>query len=256
MRLYASTSTVTLVTTMLGWPCAAHSQTPPNEPPPRLEATAQAAFLATTGNASTSTLGLGGEIIARPAPWMYRAKFAFAETSDHDELKARSTVALLRADRILAPRLSVFGQYDYLRDIFAAIEDRQTVQGGLAFRVVDTAPHRLVLDAGVGYEHEGRLNAADSNSAVAESGLAYRWAISPTSELVEEFRASLPFAYTARWKIDQSIALTAAINNLFSLKVSNTVRFVNEPVPGFESTDTISTVALVMKLRRPPAPSP
>jgi len=227
---------------------------PPNEPPPRIEANAQAAFLTTTGNSETSTLGLGGELIARPLPWIYRTKVNFAQSSDHDELKARSTVALLRADRLLSPRLSTYGQYDYLRDIFSGIEDRQTVQGGLAYLLVNAAPHRLTVDGGIGYQHEGRLNADSTNSVIAQSGVMYRWQLSGTSELVEEFRATLPFANTDQWKLDQSVALTAAINSIFSIKVSNIIRFVNEPVPGFESTDTISTVALVMKFRRPQAP--
>jgi putative salt-induced outer membrane protein YdiY len=34
---------------------------------------------------------------------------------------------------------------------------------------------------------------------------------------------------------------------IFSLKVSNTIRYVNQPVPGFQTTDTITAVALVAK---------
>jgi putative salt-induced outer membrane protein YdiY len=45
--------------------------------------------------------------------------------------------------------------------------------------------------------------------------------------------------------------LTAAIASAFSLKVSNIVRYANEPVPGFESTDTITSVALVWTIKRP-----
>jgi putative salt-induced outer membrane protein YdiY len=41
------------------------------------------------------------------------------------------------------------------------------------------------------------------------------------------------------------IALTARIVSVFSLKVSNQLRFVDEPVPGFERTDSITSAALV-----------
>ncbi|HMF97733.1 MAG TPA: DUF481 domain-containing protein [Vicinamibacterales bacterium] len=238
---------------LLAFAAGAQAQPPgaPDEQPPRVEATAQAAFLATTGNSSTETLGFGGELIFRPAPWVFLGKAALAQNSDRDELKARSLTALFRADRVLSPRLSAFSQYDYLHDIFAGIEDRHTIQGGLAYLAVDHPQHRLRLDGGVGFQHEGRLNAENSNSAIAQGGLNYRWKITSTSELVEELRASLPFANTDQWKLDQSVALTAAINSIFSLKVSNVVRFVNAPVPGFESTDTTTTVALVMKFTRP-----
>jgi putative salt-induced outer membrane protein len=231
---------------------SAHAQTPaPPEPPPRLEASAQLALLATTGNASARSFGASGELISRPDPWMYTAKAAFAQTSDHDELKARSVTALGRTDRILSSQWSVFGQYDYLRDVFAGVQDRQTIQGGVSYLAINAAGHRLRLDGGLGYQHEGRLDAPDTDSAVFQGGPNYRWAISKTSEIVEELKFTLPFSNSAQWKMDQSVSLTAAINSILSVKFTNVVRFANQPVPGFESTDTITTFALVMKYRRP-----
>jgi hypothetical protein len=38
------------------------------------------------------------------------------------------------------------------------------------------------------------------------------------------------------------------------LKGSNVVRYVHEPVPGFEPTDTITTVALVRSFTQPARP--
>ena len=49
------------------------------------------------------------------------------------------------------------------------------------------------------------------------------------------------------WRLDNTLALVAKINTIFSLKVSNVVRYVNAPVEGFETTDTITSVALVAK---------
>jgi putative salt-induced outer membrane protein YdiY len=37
------------------------------------------------------------------------------------------------------------------------------------------------------------------------------------------------------------------VTTLFSLKVSNAVRYVNAPAEGFETTDTITSIALVAK---------
>jgi putative salt-induced outer membrane protein YdiY len=42
-------------------------------------------------------------------------------------------------------------------------------------------------------------------------------------------------------------AITARLTQLFSLKVSNTVRYSHAPVPGFKHTDTNTSVALVAK---------
>src|SRR5262245_57008156 len=90
-------------------------QTPaaPPEPPPRLEASAQFTFLDTSGNASTQSIGGGGDFIWRPTPWTYNGKLIFAQSEAEDELTARSIAGLFRAGRALNPKLAVYGQYDY-----------------------------------------------------------------------------------------------------------------------------------------------
>jgi putative salt-induced outer membrane protein len=223
----------------------------PPEPPPRLETTAQFGLLATTGNSSTQSLALGGEFAYRPGLWIHSGKIAFAQNEDEGTLKARSLAGNYRASRTLNPRLSAYGQYGYLRDIFAGIEHRHTVEGGLSYLAVDRAPHRLRLDGALGYEREIRRDAEDEGSAVAIGGLAYRWKFSETSEFNEEARVIAPLADLDGWKLEQVASLTAALTSILALRVANTIRYSHEPVPGFESTDTITSVALVMKFSRP-----
>ena len=58
---------------------------PPAEPPPpRVETSAQLTFLDTRGNATSQSLGAGGDVVWRPAPWTLTAKAAFA----HDFISA------------------------------------------------------------------------------------------------------------------------------------------------------------------------
>jgi putative salt-induced outer membrane protein len=233
-------------------PVHAIAQQPaPPEPPPRLEASAQLAFLSTTGNSSSQALGLGADVVWRPMPWVVKAKAAFAQTETEDVLSARSTVAGFRADRFVSARTSFFGQYDYLRDQFAGVEQRHTIAGGIAYRLIDNAVHRLSIDGGAGYEHEGRTIGESTNFAIATGGVAYRWEISATSRFAEDLRYVQGFDPIENWKLDQSAALTVSIASAFSLKLSNVVRFANLPVPGAESTDTITSVALVWAIKRP-----
>jgi hypothetical protein len=49
------------------FPRLALAQTPA-PPPPAREGSAEFAFVGTTGNSSTQTIGLGGELIYRPSP--------------------------------------------------------------------------------------------------------------------------------------------------------------------------------------------
>ena len=235
------------------WPASAAfaQQPPPAEPPPRLEGTAQAALLATTGNASAQSLGFGGSLVWRPMPWVLKAKAAFAQAETDDELSARSTVAGIRGDWFMTTRTSLFAQYDFLRDVFAGVSHRSTVAGGLAYLLAEGPPHRLTIDGALGFEHESRVEEESKNVAIATGGVAYDWEISATSRIAEQLRYVQGLDSIDNWKLDQSIALTAAITSVLALKIANLVRYAHEPVPGFESTDTTTSVALVWTIKRP-----
>ena len=243
---------LTLVVVILAHAHSASAQTPapPAEPPPRLEAAAQVTFVATRGNASAQTLGAGGDMVWRPDPWTYTAKALFAQAETDDELTARSLAALFRASRALNERLSVYGQYDFLRDLFAGVEQRHVIEGGLSYLVRDVRPHRLLFDVGLGYLNEQRPD-DHFDSATLSLGAAYRFNISTTSEFTYEPRFLLPFADAGAWKFGQNAALTVALNTILSLKVAHTLRYSAEPPAGFETTDTIMAVSLVAKVRRP-----
>jgi putative salt-induced outer membrane protein len=224
---------------------------PPAEPPPRLEASAQFTFLDTRGNASTQSVGAGGEVIWRPDPWTYAGKFTFAQNESEDVLTARSTAGLFRVSRALNERLSVYGQYDFLRDVFAGVEHRHVIEGGLSYLAVNTERHRLQLDAGIGYLYEARPLGEHFDSVTLSLGAPYRFAISKTSEFTYRPRFLLPFTDAGAWKFDQEAALAAALNTILSLKVSHTLRYSAEPPAGFEKTDTIMAISLVAKVKRP-----
>jgi putative salt-induced outer membrane protein len=230
-------------------PAFAQAPAAPPEPPPRLEASGQFSFLDTRGNSSAQSLGAGGDLAWRPDPMTYTAKAIFAQAEDDGELSARSFAGLFRASRALNERLAVYGQYDFLRDVFAGVEQRHIVEGGVSYLAVNRPPHRLRLDAGLGYLHEDRPD-EDLDSATLSLGAAYKLALSATSDLTYQPRYLLPFADTDAWKFDQDIALTAAMTSILSLKVAHTLRYSADPPEGFESTDRILTISIVAKVRR------
>ena len=232
-------------------PALAQTAAPPPEPPPRLEASAQFAFLDTRGNAETQSFGAGGEVVWRPDPWTYSAKAIFAQTKSEGELDARSFAGLFRASRALNERLSVYGQYDFLRDVFAGVEQRHVVEGGLSYLLLNEEPHLLRFDAGLGYLYEERPLDEHFDSATLSLGALYRYAFSTTSEFRYEPRFLFTLADAEAWKFDQTAALAVAINTFLSLKVSHTIRYSADPPEGFDTTDTIMAVSLVAKVKRP-----
>jgi putative salt-induced outer membrane protein len=230
------------------WGPLARAQAPaPPPPPPEREGSAEFAYVGTTGNSSTQTIGLGGEYIVRPAPWEGRFKVAYVRNEAEDELKAQSLVLVARAQRQIQPRLSAYGQYGYQRDRFAGILDRNAVEAGLAYSLINQDMQKLIVDGGIGYANEQRLVAPNLSTATLGAGGIYTWKLSNTSEVSEDGHFVFSLSDGSDWRYANAAAVTAKLTTLLSLKLSNTVRYVNLPVFAFKSTDVITSVALVAK---------
>jgi putative salt-induced outer membrane protein len=223
------------------------AQQPPPPPPPPREGSAEASFVGTSGNASTSALGIAGEYTVREAPWVFTSKAAYVRNESEGVLNAQSFLATFRATRALTDRLSVFGQYGYLRDIFAGVEHRNVIDGGIQYALIRPNPHQLDVEAGIGYANEQRVAGEDLSAAHGFAGALYKLRISETAEFSDEFRFVESFADAGDWRVANTASVTAKLTTVFSLKVSNVVRYVHEPVVGFETTDTLTSIALVAK---------
>jgi putative salt-induced outer membrane protein len=226
---------------------APQAPAPPPPPPPRTEGSGEVAFVNTAGNAESTSLGLRGEFIYRPDPWVLKMRGAFVRLESEDELEAQSFTWLFRAERPIKPRLSLYAQHDYLRDLFAGIEHKNVVSGGVSYKAIETERQSLILDGGLGVSSEQRVIGDDETTAVLLGGLGYKLKISATTDLTEDVRYEQSLSDGDAWRLDNAVAIVATITSIFSLKVSNVIRYANEPVDGFESTDTITSVALVAK---------
>ncbi len=226
-------------------PAPATASTPP--PPPVREGSAEFAFVGTSGNSSTDTIGVGGELIYRPAPWETKLKIAYVRNEAEDVVKAQSFLAVFRAQRAIRPRLSSYGQYGYQRDRFAGILNRHAVEAGVAYSLLAQPRQMLVVDGGLGYANEHRVLGPNLSTATAGGGFVYTLKFSKTSEFSEDGHAVSSFARAEDWRYVNTLALTAKMTTLLSLKVSNTIRYLHAPTPTFKTTDTMTSVALVAK---------
>ena len=99
----------------------------------------------------------------------------------------------------------------------------------------------------MGYANERRVIGDTLSNAVFTAGAGYKLKLSSTAELSDDARAIVSLEDGDEWRAENIAALTAKLTTLLSLKVSNTIRFVNVPTIGFEQTDTVTAVALVAK---------
>jgi putative salt-induced outer membrane protein len=219
-------------------------------PPPALEGKAELSFVSTGGNTDAQTLGTAGDLIWRAGAWKTEARAMFVRAETDDRETARALLAELRESRAISSRLDVFGRGGYQRDVYAGIDSRVTLDAGLGWTAVDGARHALRLDGGLGYLSEDRLAGDDLRSAIARAVAKYKWVFSNTTELTNDAAFLLPFEEGDAWRYANTLALTAGLSRLFSLKLSHALSYLNAPVPGFRKTDTIVSAALVAKFAR------
>jgi putative salt-induced outer membrane protein len=235
-------------------PSHATAQTPPAPgtaapapPPPRWERQAELSLVQTGGNTETQTLGLGASLTFRPGRWTTEARTAFVRNETSDIETAKSFLAELRESFALTDRIELFGRYGYLADRFAGIDNRSTIDAGAGYKLLLGPVHTLRADAGLGYSKESRVAGDDQSFTLANFGAAYKWQISTTATLSDSAIFTAPFGEGDAWRFANAFALTAALTRVLSLKLSHDLKVNNEPVPGFEKTDRLTSFALVAK---------
>lgn len=222
----------------------AFAQDPP--PPKGREVKAEFALVSTSGNASTQSIGAAGQVIFRPPQWVIDAQTAFIRNEADGVVSAKSFGARGRVSRVLATRLEAFGQHAYLRDLFSGVVHRNTTEAGISYLVVQTGRNTLYADAGLGYLKERRTIGVSLSTPTAATGARYKLTLSETSDITDDLLMSFDLSDEGTWRLQHAIALTAKVAAPLSLKVSNVIRYVDEPVFGFEQTDTVTSAALVL----------
>jgi putative salt-induced outer membrane protein YdiY len=225
---------------------------PPPPPPPRTEFAGDFAFVGTSGNSDTQSFGLGAEYIHRPQDWEIRSKIGYVRNESDSDLTAESTAFMFRASHSVGHRLGYYGEYNYLRDQFAGISSRNDVVGGVSYLFVDTPRQQFMGNIGLGYSNEQRLVGDDLSTAIWTTGENYRLKLSSNAEFTDDFIFNESFSDAGDWRISHVAGVTAKLTSVFSLKVSNTFRYVHEPVAGFKSNDSITAVALVARFKSNP----
>jgi len=219
---------------------------PAPPPPPLLGGSISLALVGTSGNSSTNSASANGEFLVRPGAWRLRTHGALVRNRSNGSLTAQSAALEQRADRSIASRVSLFGEFDYFRDRFAGVARRQNTTGGLSVALAKGPRQTLKIDAGAGYLSERRLAGANVSSGSYALGGSYTVKLSPTAEFRDDAKVTGTFPQAADWRLAQTAALTARLTRLLSLKVSNGVQYVNLPATGFKRTDTTTEAALVV----------
>ena len=206
------------------------------------------AFLSTTGNSQTQTLGLdlGAKWVSDP--WGVEFVGKYLRSSKDGTTDAERSLVGVRGTRSLSERWSLFAGVSGERDTFAGFDLRAIVEGGATYKFLLGPVHELAFDGGLTWTRENRVDGSDRSFLGGLLGASYKWTISKTAVFTEKLRFYPDFDETSAWRIASEAALKASLTGHLALQLGYDVRYSNQPVPGYDKTDTATTVSLVASL--------
>lgn len=207
-------------------------------------------WLSTTGNSESSSFGLASNYERKQGDWRYLLVAGALEASEGGETVAEALSLGGRASRLIRDRLSLTGGILGERNRFAGIDLRSTVDFGVDWRAIDREDWSVNAIAAATYNMEDLTDGSDQEYAGALLAARSVWDLSETASSEQSIRFEPNFEESGDYRIDAQVGLKADLTGMLALKVAYGIRYDSEPVPGFESTDTLATASVVFALER------
>lgn len=223
--------------------------TPPKEPPRLWDVQLGAAFVGTSGNSDTTTLGADLALNRRWTVWKIQATATAVETSDSGTQTAERYLASFRADRKLTPRISLTAGERAERDRFAGIDFRSISDAGVKYALVRQPLWTLDGLTSIGLNHEVPISGPNLNHAIAVLEALSRLVFSATSDSTQRFTFYPDFAESDAYRAEAELTAQAAMNTRLALKVGYLWRYSNAPAFGFVKSDNTGTASIVLRWR-------
>lgn len=201
-------------------------------------------FVSTSGNTEVTTFNMGEKLTYTTGRWMFGQAAAAIYGQTDGSSTAEQYDAALRAEYSLGPHFLSFAGVTWYRNTFAGITSRFVEGVGLGWRTIQAARDTLRLDAAITSNQETNLALVQSTFAASRASLAYKHLFGASTAFTEVFEWVTNLEDTEDQRIVSETALTAPISKQIALKATYTIRFDNQPEPGFKDTDRVFTTGL------------
>lgn len=200
-------------------------------------------YLATTGNADTSSLNTKGKLVYAAERWKNETTIAAINSYADKESSAENYAATEQLDLNFNPRDYAFVAIEWNKDLFAAIRERTSETVGYGRHVLAGPVHLLDLEIGAGARQE-KINERprDSESEAIGRGTAfYAWTFSPTSTFEQSLKVESGSSNTYGESVTR--LKLAVIGNVYA-NLSYTIKHNSKTAADTEKTDTETAVSL------------
>jgi putative salt-induced outer membrane protein YdiY len=223
------------------------AQTPPKEPPPLWDTQLGAAFVGTSGNSDTTTVGADFSMHRRWPVWQIESMATAVRTTDRGLRTAERYLAAVRGQRKLTSVLGVTAGERVERDRLAGMNFRSILDGGLSYALVRDARWTLDGVTAVAWNHENSVIGPDRDDPIGVLQLVSKLPFSTTADSTQRFTMYPNFSRRSAYRSEAEVTAQAAMNARLGLKIGYLWRRSNEPVPGFLKNDSTVTASVVLR---------
>lgn len=224
---------------------------PPIKPPPTWDFKLGLSYLATSGNTDNSSTGVDASYRREWGVWSLDATATAVRATRNDQETAENATSQVRGRRKIVDGLEATAGLRGETNRFAGVDLRTIADTSLSWSAVTTPNWRLRTLYGVSWtreEPQGERPVSSSLGGLLQIQNTVK--ISEGSELYGQVIAYPDVEDSEDYRINANLALQANLNRHLCLRLGYDIKYDNEPVRGFERTDTTSTAALVVQLGR------
>jgi len=218
----------------------------------------EAGLVIANGNTDTENANAKLESILTAGKWKHAFGAAGIYASDDEGATGQRWEVYEQTDYNFSDRTFWFGAGRYEQDRFSGFEYQIIASSGLGRHFIDNDATKLIGTAGFGYKFFETRDEIDAttgaliaegdtgNEVVFRSTLDYDHALTDTTRLLDKF---LVEAGADNTFIQNDIGIQVKITTVLALAVAYSIRHNTDPPPGFDKTDTLTTVNLVYEFK-------
>ena len=220
---------------------------PPPPPPPVWDTQVGAAFVGTSGNSDTTTIGGDFSLHRRWPVWKIEATATAVRTTDRGTRTAERYLGSFRGDRMLSRIVGLTAGERAERDRLAGMAFRSITDAGFSWALVRDAGWTLDGLTAVALNHEQPTLGPDQNHPIAVLQALSKILLGPAADTTQRFTFYPDFKASDAYRAEAEVTAQAAMNGRIALKIGYLWRRSNAPTPGFMKNDSTATASVVVR---------
>jgi putative salt-induced outer membrane protein len=218
---------------------------------------AEAGVVAARGNTDSDSANVKFDVAREFIKWKQLVGFTGVYASDRTGPTGQRWEARGQSQYTFHKQGFWFGSARYEEDRFSGFEYQTTLGSGLGWRFFDDPITKLSAQIGAGYKvFETRATLADDGvtmiprareqDVIGQGTIDFDRQLTETTRLLNKF---LVEAGADNTFMQNDTSLQVKIMSSLALALGYSVRYNTDPPPGFDSTDTLTTLNLVYELK-------